>query len=179
MILSTARPSTVNNSRRDRAFTPDDTDAFATNPGTLDAFPDWFTDPQFSHIFKDLVKVSMPDRASTLPTIYRYVSPEAHPVRHRYDKAKGGNTYIYVFDSTPRGSELAHRLSLLHQTPQGPVDQVESLGTYCILGVSRELMLIVIQGLLRLHAGDWFMARDLYGSGSADGDVAQFYIPQS
>ena len=113
MILSTARPSTVNNGRRDRAFTPDDTDAFATNPGTLDAFPDWFTDPQFSHIFKDLVKVSMPDRASTLPTIYRYVSPEAHPVRHCYDKAKGGNTYIYVLKEKEKFTNLTCEIHLL------------------------------------------------------------------
>ena len=136
MFISTARPAAVNNGRRERAYTPDDTDAFARSPGTLDMFPDWSTDPQFSHIFKDLVKVSMPDRPSTLPTIYRYVSSDPHPVRHRYNKVKGGNTYIYIFDSTPGGSELAHRLSLLHQTPQGPVDQVESLGTYCIIGNS-------------------------------------------
>lgn len=177
--MSTARPLTVNNSRRDRAYTPDDTDAFAMSRGTHDVFPDWFIDPQFSHIFKNLVKVSMPGRPSTLPTIYRYVSSDTHPVRHRYDKTKGGNTYIYIFDSTPGGSELSHRLSLLHQTPQGPVDQVEKLGMYCILGANRQLTLIVYQGLLRLHAGDWFMARDLHGSGSADGDIAQFYIPQT
>ena len=91
-------------------------------------FPDWFQDPSFGYIFKDLDRLSTPGRTGTLPTLYLYCGSTVHPVRHKYNDKEDTPTYIYIFDSSSEGTMHAQQASRIHKIPQGPLSHMKQLG---------------------------------------------------
>lgn len=98
-------------------------------PELLKGFPNWFTDPRFTHIFSDLERIEISNRPPTLPTLYKYVGSNVHPVRHLYPPNELSPTYIYVFDSSTEGTRFARDVGLIHSVPYGPVDEMVDHGT--------------------------------------------------
>ena len=95
-------------------------------------FPDWFQDPSFGYIFKDLDRLSTPGRTGTLPTLYLYCGSTVHPVRHKYNDKEDTPTYIYIFDSSSEGTMHAQQASRIHKIPQGPLSRMKELGKLLI-----------------------------------------------
>ena len=98
------------------------------NVCNVTGFPDWFQDPSFAHIFKDLDRLYFPGRSSALPAPYQYRGSTVHPVRHKYNNKEDTPTYIYIFDSSPEGTECARQASGIHKIPQGPLSHMKELG---------------------------------------------------
>lgn len=114
-----------------QTYTPEPEELPPTLPN-VPGFPDWSQDFAFKHIYEDIVKISIPDRPGTLPSLYQYQGPGVHPVRHLYDATDDAPTYIYVFDSRPEGVEHAQQASRIHKIPQGPLKRMEELGKLLI-----------------------------------------------
>ena len=94
----------------------------------LKGFPDWSSDPRYTHIFSDLEKVVIDKRPPTLPTLYKYTGSAIHPVRHTYAEGELPSTYIYIFDSSPEGIKYAQEVSLIQSVPYGPVKDMSNYG---------------------------------------------------
>lgn len=70
---------------------------------------------QYRNVFTDLEEVTIPNCPQTLPPLYHYTAVQ-HLVRH-------------VFDSSPKGYDLAAKLESCHwDIPLGPTEQMVGMG---------------------------------------------------
>lgn len=114
-----------------RAYTPDATESrpIPTDEDLERGYPDWFADPKFASVFHDLEAVPLPNRPPSLPRLYRYTGNQ-HPLRHLQDETAPAETYVYLYDPTDEGFQLACKLGSVHEIPKGPVNRMKDLGMY-------------------------------------------------
>lgn len=117
----------MNKKQQLRKYTPEPEDVPADIPN-LPGYRDWSKDSSFAHIFKDIVKMDIPNRPATLPVLYKYAGSDIHPARCNQIDNEDTPTYVYVFDSSSEGTEHARQASRIHKIPQGPIKEMEKLG---------------------------------------------------